>query len=163
MTAVRFKKDGQGKIVPVKLGGNYDPKSKCFSFYSDSFSYYSIMQAAELTRITLHVDKPTIVVNDISKTIDVPPAIINNRTMVPLRLIGENLDARVEWIAETSSVLVMHKEKELRLVIGQTGPGLDSPPIIVNNRTLVPLRYISENLGASVHWIPSTRSVEIVK
>jgi hypothetical protein len=51
----------------------------------------------------------------------------------------------------------------VRLVIGQTGPGLDVPAQIVNSRTMVPLRYISESLGADVQWFPESRSVEIKK
>ena len=83
--------------------------------------------------------------------------------MVPFRFIGEAFGAQVEWFGETRTVLVRLDDKEVRLVIGQTGPGLDVPAQIVNSRTMVPLRYISESLGADVQWFPESRSVEIKK
>ncbi|MDN5322999.1 MAG: hypothetical protein PWQ67_1453, partial [Clostridia bacterium] len=94
---------------------------------------------------------------------DVPPTIINNRTMVPVRLIAETLGADVNWIDETRTVEIILKGKKLSLVIGENLPEMDTSATIVNNRTLVPLRYVSENLGANVMWFPSTRKIEIVK
>lgn len=112
-------------------------------------------------KILMTIDSPTAFINDKGKRMDVPPMIINNRTMVPFRFIGEAFGAQVEWFGETRTVLVRLDDKEVRLVIGQTGPGLDVPAQIVNDRTMVPLRYISESLGADVQWFPESRSVEI--
>jgi hypothetical protein len=54
---------------------------------------------------------------------------------------------------------------KVTLFIGQAKPeaGLDVPATIVNDCTLVPLRYVSESFGAEVKWLPETVSVEIVK
>lgn len=114
-------------------------------------------------KILMTIDSPTAFINDKGKRMDVPPMIISDRTMVPFRFIGEAFGAQVEWFGETRTVLVRLDDKEVRLVIGQTGPGLDVPAQIVNSRTMVPLRYISESLGADVQWFPESRSVEIKK
>lgn len=92
-----------------------------------------------------------------------PPTIINSRTMVPLRFIGEALGADFQWDGTTRTVTFKLEGKEVKLVADQTGPGLDTPPTILEGRTMVPVRYISESLGAQVMWFPSTKVVSIVK
>jgi len=112
-------------------------------------------------KISLSIDKKNSLVNGRETSLDVPPTIINNRTMVPLRFVGESLGAEVEWIGETQTVEIILEGKKLSLVIGKTAPGLDTPATIVNGRTLVPIRYVSENLGAKVTWFAEDRRVEI--
>jgi len=163
LTGVRFEKDSSGNIIPVRLGGTYDPITKSFTFYTDKFSLYSVLKADKLVQIKLSVTSPQTTINGTNKIMDVTPIIINGRTMVPLRIISEGFGAEVNWINKTRTVKINLDGKEFSFVIGQTGPGMDLPAIIFNNRTLVPIRYISEILGAYVKWFPSTRSVEIVK
>jgi len=104
---------------------------------------------------------------------DTCPIILNSRTMVPLRLIGEALGADVNWDGETSSITLKKESKEIKTQIGNNlmkiNDGndvkefvLDSPPIIdKNNRTLVPVRAIAEGFGVKVLWDEKTRSVLI--
>ncbi len=49
------------------------------------------------------------------------------------------------------------------MVIVSLGEGLDVPAQIINNRTMVPVRYISERLGAKVSWNETKRTIQIVK
>lgn len=163
LTGIRYEKDEQGTINPVKLGGTYNPETKTFTFYTDKFSLYGVLKVKDLVKITLQVNKMNTKVNGEEGWTDVPPTIINNRTMVPVRLIAETLGADVNWIDETRTVEIILKGKKLSLVIGENLPEMDTSATIVNNRTLVPLRYVSENLGANVMWFPSTRKIEIVK
>jgi len=163
LTAVRFEKDSAGNINPVKIGGNYDPVTKTFTFYTDKFSLYSVLQAAKLVKIKLAVDAPNAIVNGANRAIDVSPVIINGRAMVPVRFVGESIGAEINWNGKTRTVRIKLDGREINLTVGQTGPGLDTPATIVNNRTLVPVRYVSESLGASVLWFPSTKGVEIIK
>lgn len=60
--------------------------------------------------LSLWIDKKVTKVNNIEKTIDVPPSIINGRTMVPVRFIGENLDYEVGWNADLKKITVIPKE-----------------------------------------------------
>lgn len=83
--------------------------------------------------------------------------------MVPVRFVCEGLGADVKWLAETSTALIKLDGQEVRLTLGETGPGLDVPATVVNGRTLVPIRYVSECLGANVKWFPSKQMVEIVR
>jgi len=163
LTGVRLEKDAAGKTVAVSLGGTYDPEKKTFTFYTDRFSYYTVMKNAKLVKIVLTLNNTTAVLNGNRMAIDTPATLVNNRTMVPLRFVAESLGVKVDWIAATRTVRMKLDGKELSLVVDQTIPGLDVPAKIINNRTMVPLRYVSESFGASVKWFPSTYRVEVVK
>lgn len=92
-------------------------------------------------------------------TFDVAPQIINNRTMVPLRAIFEALGATVEWDNDTQTVTAKKSEITIKLTINDPKMyvnnnviALDSPACLVNGRTLVPVRAVSEAFGVSVKW-----------
>lgn len=163
LTGSRLETDANGNIVTVNLGGTYNPVTKTFTFYTDKFSYYTVLKAKNLLKMNLTIDSTATTVNGIYKAIDVPATIINNRTMVPLRYIGEALGAKIDWAAKTKTITITQGTKKLTLVIDKAAPGLDVPATIRNNRTLVPLRYISESLGANVMWFPTTKTVQIVR
>jgi len=100
---------------------------------------------------------------------DVQPQIVNDRTLVPFRVLAEALGATVEWEDSTKTVTVTKDDTEIVLPIGSESPTIngeavtiDQPGIIVNNRTLVPIRFICEALGVSVSWDGGARAV-IVK
>ena len=106
---------------------------------------------------------------------DVQPIIQDNRTLVPMRKIFEELGCDVEWLAETQTVIATKNSKIIALQIGknriisndiETGETvvteIDTVPIIHNNRTLVPVRVISECLGYSVDWKDEEQTVIII-
>ncbi len=127
------------------------------------FSTYAVVEAKNVRVVRMTIDKLNTNINNDTRLVDVPPMIIENRTMVPLRFIGEAIGGTVQWVEATRTVKVTTGDKTVSLVIGQTGPGLDVPAQIVDSRTLVPVRYISEQLGAKVNWTELTRTVEIIK
>ena len=98
---------------------------------------------------------------------DVPPQIINNRTMVPLRAVFEAMGAMVLWEndgridVELNGKGIFCRIGENTMWVNYKEILVDSPPCIVNGRTLVPVRAISEALGADVKWNESTKTVEI--
>ncbi|MFZ5590550.1 MAG: stalk domain-containing protein [Bacillota bacterium] len=99
---------------------------------------------------------------------DVPPVIENGRTLVPLRAIFEALGAKVEWEEATQTVTATKDDLKIMLTIGSNKANkngqevlLDVPAKKVNNRTLVPLRFVSEALGAKVGWDAATFTVSI--
>lgn len=98
-----------------------------------------------------------------------PPVIVNDRTLVPLRAIFEALNAKVDWDAKTRTVTAQRGDVNLSLVIDTniinkngTNIEIDVPAKIINDKTMVPVRAISESLGASVNWYPKTRIITIV-
>lgn len=100
---------------------------------------------------------------------DVAPQIINDRTMVPLRGIFEALGATVEWDQATQTVTSQRDGKVVKLTINSPvmyvdneEVTLDSPACIVDDRTLVPVRAISEAYGTEVKWYGEERVVTIL-
>lgn len=168
LTGTRLEKDEYGNLVLVSLGGKYDPDTSSFTFYTDKFSLYTVMQAKEtkqMLNIQLTIGSTTATVNEKAVPIDVPPVLISGRTLVPVRFIAESMGAKVDWQGETQTVKITLEGNEISLVIGEAKPeaGLEVPAIIINGRTLVPLRYVSESFGAEVKWLPETERVEIIK
>jgi len=101
-------------------------------------------------------------------TFDQPPIIVNDRTLVPLRGIFEALGATVEWDANTRTVYATKGETHLSLVVDTnvinkngTDIQIDVPAQIIGDRTMVPVRAISESLDASVNWDGAIRMVLI--
>jgi len=99
---------------------------------------------------------------------DVPPIIENNRTLAPFRKIGEALGAEIQWDSESRTVTAYKNDKTVILKIGEKVAyvndipvELDVPPVIRNDRTLVPVRFFSEAFGAVVSWDNFSRTVLI--
>ncbi|MET3289814.1 UNVERIFIED_CONTAM: hypothetical protein ABID98_002384 [Brevibacillus sp. OAP136] len=83
-----------------------------------------------------------------------------NRTMVPARFVAEKLGLKVQWNGQTKQVTFTKKEKTIILTIGQNRAlvngeqvTFDAQAVIENNRTMVPIRFISEAFDAQIDWI----------
>ncbi len=104
----------------------------------------------------------------------VNPKIIHDRTMVPMRKIFELLGATVEWEGETQSITATKDGIEIGLQIDnaiatvknqsgeETKITLDSVPVIIDDRTLVPVRFIAETLDKKVDWDELNQTVIII-
>lgn len=115
----------------------------------------------------------TVILNGFEIVFDVPGRLIDGRTMVPLRRIGECLGATVEWDGATRGIKLIRNDDVVELSVGsydlyKNGVltyKMDVAPIIVEeegtSRTLVPLRAISEAFGCLVDWEGTTRSALI--
>jgi len=98
----------------------------------------------------------------------VMPYIKDNRTYVPLRFIAEELNSKVSYNGDTREVTIETAKTILIFKIGSTeytDDGLkkttDAAPEIVNNRTFVPIRVVSEALNRSVEWLGTDKMVVI--
>ncbi len=99
---------------------------------------------------------------------DQKPAIVNDRTLVPLRAIFEALKAEVAWDDETKTVTSKKGDISISLAINSdqlyqngTPKTLDVPAQIMNGRTMVPVRAISEAFQCQVGWDQNTRTVTV--
>lgn len=107
-------------------------------------------------------------VNDNEVSFDQPPVIYNDRTMVPMRAVFESLGLTVQWFDDEQRITAFDDNVNITMFIGEEyiyvdGEGfeIDVAPMIINSRTLVPLRAIGESLGGSVEWYPESRTVTI--
>jgi len=101
-------------------------------------------------------------------TLDTFPVIMSGRTLVPVRPIIEGLGGRITWVADTRSVQVDFNGTTLLLQIGNrtavvNGEAvmMDVPATIMNGRTMLPVRFVGEHLGAEVSWDDPTKTVTI--
>src|SRR3989304_3420642 len=90
---------------------------------------------------------------------DQPPRNVGGRVLVPLRGVFERLGAFVQWEPRARTVIAGRPGTQVVLVIGNPRAAvngrpvsLDVPPLIIGGRTLVPLRFVSQALGARVGW-----------
>jgi N-acetylmuramoyl-L-alanine amidase len=97
-----------------------------------------------------------------------PPIILNNRTLVPVREVFEYLDGKVEWYNEDRRVEITFDDNSITLwinkeeaIVNGKPVTLDVPAKIVNNKTMVPVRFISESAGFTVGWDAETFTVDI--
>ncbi|WP_024628765.1 MULTISPECIES: stalk domain-containing protein [unclassified Paenibacillus] len=92
----------------------------------------------------------------------------NNRILIPLRVVSSNLGADVTWYKDGKSIRIKTDEKEIWLVanfknarVNEQIIGMDSPVELIENTAYVPLRFVSQTLGAKLEWNPQTKQVTI--
>ena len=90
---------------------------------------------------------------------DVAPKIVNDRTMLPIRIVAESLGGTVTWNGELQRVTIQKGADVILITIGAdtayvngTAVKLDAAAFVENGRTYLPLRFVSETLGAQVVW-----------
>lgn len=83
----------------------------------------------------------------------------NNRTLVPIRVISESMGYKVGWDQEAQKVTVSNTDRSISLIINNAtavvngkGVKMDTKAQVIKNRTYVPLRFVSENMGATVDY-----------
>ena len=117
-------------------------------------------------------DDITVLVDGKPVAFDVAPIMKNDRVFIPLRAVGEALGAYVEWDEETQSIAIGRRGVLQLLTLENTTTTilndfeekevtLDVAPFTINDRTLVPVRYIAEGFHAQVDWDNDTNTVII--
>lgn len=107
-------------------------------------------------------------VNNKTVQFEISPIIENGTTLVPFRAILEELGASVEWNEKTKTITCRKKTKTVlmkigskTMTVGNNHINLDVSPKIINNRTLIPLRAISQAFDAEVDWNAKSRIIDI--
>ncbi len=154
-------------IVATDNLGNTTTKTVTLSYNASQSKSYII---------TLKVGDPHITINGIEKNIDAQgskPIIKNSRTLVPIRVIIESLGGTVEWNNTQKKVTITLGLNTIELWIDNPIAkvnGVNTPidstnskvvPEIINGRTYLPIRFISENLGASVDYDSQSQTITI--
>lgn len=152
-------------IIQIDSGHNineYDEKNNIYEKKIHIFKLTSYI-------LKIWINNPIGYINDKKIELEVPPIIINKRTMVPLRFIVEGLGGTIYWNSINSSIKIKFSEKEILMWINSSVSYingekyiLDTPPVILNGRTLVPIRFIAEALGSFVFWNPTDLGVTII-
>ena len=125
------------------------------------------------TKLVLHVASTQMSVDGASTAIDVAPQIIEGRTLLPIKWVAEPLGATVEWSASDRRVTISLNGTVLELWIGKSQARVNGSyvsidatnpkvvPLIVGGRTMLPVRFVAEQLGADVQWEAPTKTITI--
>ncbi len=123
------------------------------------------------TVIKLQINNPRITVDGVSYSIDslgTTPLIVNNRTLLPIRAVIEAMGGTVAWDGSTKTVTLSAGGKELFLRIDSKAMWdagevyfLDTAPVIIGGRTMLPVRAVAEYFGATVSWDAGTKTTTI--
>jgi hypothetical protein len=131
---------------------------KLMAFIMVTMLLFSVTVTSE-NSIKVLLDGETIV-------FDTAPIIENGTTLVPLRAIFEALGATVQWYGDTNTVVSVLEDTTITLTINSEIAYKNDVPIelllapkIVNERTLVPVRFIAESFGLEVGWDGTTQTV----
>lgn len=163
--------DGEKKVVAGTIVYDAAGNPTGISFTVDKFSTFAIIKV-EAKVIKLTIGEVNAIVNGKPYIMDVKPFVNTkvNRTLVPLRFISEALGAEVEWKGETRQVFINDRGTEIiitidsdKVLVNRAEVLLDCPAEIVMSRTFVPLRFVSETLGAKVDYDATTRQITITK
>ena len=140
----------------------------------------AVTTAAIVTRdvqrqfILMMIGKDTMRVNEKTKEIDpgrgTTPLVVDSRTLVPIRAIVESMGGTVGWDESAPDDIALsaygHDVKMTlnagTIVADGVTKEIDVPPQTINNRTMVPVRFVAENIGCNIQWIGSTQEIIIV-
>ena len=120
--------------------------------------------AAEKSKvIKLQIGSRIVNVDNEAVIYDAAPVIRNDRTLVPIRIVTETLGGKVDWNGVTKEVTLNIDGKEIKMTIGKTLEKYGVAPVIIDGRTFVPVRFVADELGATVAWDDATKTVTIAK
>jgi len=120
--------------------------------------------AAEKSKvIKLQIGSRIVNVDNEAVIYDAAPVIRNDRTLVPIRIVTETLGGKIDWNGVTKEVTLNIDGKEIKMTIGKTLEKYGVAPVIIDGRTFVPVRFVADELGATVAWDDATKTVTITK
>ena len=121
--------------------------------------------------IVLQIGNPNMTVNGTEKPIDdngTEPIIVDDRTLLPVRAVIEEMGGAVLWDSETQTVLLAYGGDIITLAIDNStaflndnAQTLDTAPTIINDRTMLPIRFIAESFHFNVDWLQDEQKVII--
>lgn len=155
--ALTAEKDGTYSFTMPKGGVTVDTTFKP----ADGTDNTDKPAAADEKTIVLQIGSTAVIVDNQAIINDVAPVIRNDRTLVPIRVITEALGGQVAWNEAAKEVTLTINGKEIKMTIGKTLEKYGVAPVIIGDRTFVPVRFVADELGAVTTWDDATKTVTI--
>ena len=132
----------------------------------------SFTSEVNMVIIELKIGSSTMYVGGRPVVLEAAPIILNSRTLLPIRAVVEAVGGTIAWEALAQKVTIVRNDKTLELWIGRNVAELNGQsisidsdsrvvPIIMNGRTLLPLRFVAEALALDVQWDATTQAITI--
>ena len=100
-----------------------------------------------------------IIYNSNSLYLEQPPVMYNDRILIPLRALCEQMGMLVSWTEDEQKITITNHQRTVEMTVGSKYATIDSqavemdvPAMLINDRTYIPIRFVSENFGAAVYW-----------
>ena len=129
---------------------------------------FIMLAVLNITAVADELPDVTFIVDGKVADCDVPPVIENGRTLVPVRALFESLDSKVGWDARTKKITIIYEDTEILLfadsvvaIVDNLYKELDVSAKIIDSRTMIPVRFVSETLKFDVQWDDKTRTVTV--
>jgi len=163
-----------GLNIPFRLREFYEPGR--FLFWEEGDTLYiqdgnvrlSTPKQALYDEIEKVSKSPYIVLNDKVLVFDVPPVLEDDRMLVPMRFVFEQMGAEVEWDQATQTATVLQENDAVAFqinnrsaTVNSQAQTMDVPARLINGKTMIPIRFLSENLGYTVEWDEETNMAVI--
>lgn len=124
------------------------------------------------TTITMQIGSPVMTINGAEQNIDengTVPVVQDDRTLLPVRAFVEGIGGTASWDGSTQTAVLSYNGTEITLTIGQrtalvngSEESLDVTPVLINDRTMLPIRFIAETFGYTVLWDGDAQTVTIL-
>ena len=152
-------------VFTIGPGDDTDIKSPVYTYSSSSSSTTTTPAAtASSVNVVLTIGSAAYTNNGQNAEGDVAPYISSDgRTMVPIRIISEALGATVDWDNSTQTDTIQKSGITLQITVGQALPDGLGMAVLKDDRLFVPVRYVSEQLGANVDWNADAQTVTITQ
>lgn len=138
------------------------------AFDEITFQYASEMEQLTNPKVFLKLNEPQLRVDETLVELDQSPVLKDNYTLIPIRFIVDALGGDVRWDQDTKKITVIKGDDLLEMWLGSTemvknGQWITSPmaPAVLQERTMVPLRFIAETLGWEVGWDQETKEITL--
>ena len=155
-------------VASIKEGEDERTPVGSISFDQISFLYKQTLPTLPKNTAWLKVGSKTIKINGKEEAVDAAPVIIDSRTYVPIRFIVDAMGGDVQWEPNEKRVTVIRGSQMIEMRAGKKELTLngklivgDAAPVIRDNRTLVPLRLLSEQFGWKVDWNAEKKEVTL--
>lgn len=149
-------------LLPIFLASVLHIPISSFAAYSDDVV------------VRLQINNPIMEINGVRTEIDsgrgTKPVVVDGRTLVPIRAIAEAFDGVTDWDDRAQTVTLTMADDIISLVINSntaylnnTAYTLDVAPTVINERTMLPIRFIAEGFNLGVAWESDTQTVTVIR
>lgn len=136
-------------------------------------AFSSIACAADNNQptVTMQIGNPEMAINGVAQPIDeagTAPVTRSGRTLLPIRAFVEGIGGSVSWNEAGQTMTLTYQNKEINMTLGAAtatlngaAQTLDVAPVAINNRTMLPIRFIAESFGYTVLWDTTTQTITL--